>query len=561
MATTLSQFYSDKGQALPSVSQRGSLAAQAGIQGYTGSAAQNNQLLNFMQTSGTGQTGTQNLQSIQPPTIPAGVALGNTQASQMPQAPQGTSATELGGASAGYLAMPTINSLNQLGAATQTANQNAQTAQNDYMSQFTGLLNQMQNRPGELEQQYQIQQLSQDAMKAKANYDSVELAYRRKKESAMNNTNLTKEQASNVISDIERKEASQKADIAIDYNLKQGLLSNAKELMNKQLELELEPMKLKVDFYKDNRDRFDKILDKTEMRQYDYIQKKEERAYQAAKESANRKFSLIEKAIDSGIYTTDMKNMSYDQIAERLGSAVAQSGDFAATLDTTASLEPATLQKSTKQQLAQLIATGDYKGAITRIQNSVSKGLTGENKTNFDSKRTALPAIDNLAKKLEAYSAAGGDTGILKGNVEDISAKLGKVNDPAFKQLATDLKISLQAYRQNVSGAAFSPQEAKEYASVNPTGNKSLNLNLSIINGMRDNFERQVTGTVDAVVGDGAKYIREYASYQGLPKEDAIVKYTNDNPDKRQLINEMMNVPGATIDMITLTLGIDKLIK
>jgi len=78
---------------------------------------------------------------------------------------------------------------------------------------------------------------------------------------------------------------------------------------------------------------------------------------------------------------------------------------------------------------------------------------------------------------------------------------------------------------------------------------------------MRDNFERQVTGTVDAVVGDGAKYIREYASYQGLPKEDAIVKYTNDNPDKRQLINEMMNVPGATIDMIALTLGIDKLIK
>ncbi len=309
MATTLSQFYSDKGQALQSVSQRGSLAAQAGIQGYTGSAAQNNQLLNFMQTSGTGQTGTQNLQSIQPPTIPAATALGNTQPTQLPQTPQGTSATELSGASAGYLTMPTINSLNQLGAATQTANQNAQTAQNDYMSQFTGLLNQMQNRPGELEQQYQIQKLSQDAMKAKANYDSVELAYRRKKESAMNNTNLTKEQASNVISDIERKEASQKADIAIDYNLKQGLLSNAKELMNKQLELELEPMKLKVDFYKDNRDRFDKILDKTEMRQYDYIQKKEERAYQAAKESANRLNDLKMQAIKDGLPYDQVKNI------------------------------------------------------------------------------------------------------------------------------------------------------------------------------------------------------------------------------------------------------------
>lgn len=358
MATTLSQFYSDKGQALLSVSQRGSLAAQAGIQGYTGSAAQNNQLLNFMQTSGTGQTGTQGLQSIQPPVIPAATALGNTQPTQLPQTPQGTSATELSGASAGYLTMPTINSLNQLGAATQTANQNAQTAQNDYMSQFTGLLNQMQNRPGELEQQYQIQKLSQDAMKAKANYDSVELAYRRKKESAMNDASLTSDQKSAVISDVERKEASQKADIAIDYNLKAGLLSNAKELMDKQLQLELEPMKLKVDFYKDNRDRFDKILDKTEMRQYDYIQKKEERAYQAAKESANRIASLQMKAVENGV--------SWDQ-AKNIKSI----GDYAKLgIDVSTVLNPKVLTTPDYKTISALSpavkAIQDYKDAVAK---------------------------------------------------------------------------------------------------------------------------------------------------------------------------------------------------
>lgn len=358
MATTLSQFYSDKGQALPSVSQRGSLAAQAGIQGYTGSAAQNNQLLNLMQTSGTGQTGTQGLQSIQPPVIPASTALGNTQPTQLPQAPQGTSATELSGASAGYLTMPTINNLNQLGSATQAANQNAQTAQNDYMSQFTGLLNQMQNRPGELEKQYQIQQLSQDAMKAKANYDSVELAYRRKKESAMNDASLTSDQKSAVISDVERKEASQKADIAIDYNLKAGLLSNAKELMDKQLQLELEPMKLKVDFYKDNRDRFDKILDKTEMRQYDYIQKKEERAYQAAKESANRIASLQMKAVENGV--------SWDQ-AKNIKSI----GDYAKLgIDVSTVLNPKVLTTPDYKTISALSpavkAIQDYKDAVAK---------------------------------------------------------------------------------------------------------------------------------------------------------------------------------------------------
>lgn len=313
MATTLSQFYSDKGQALPSVSQRGSLAAQAGIQGYSGTAAQNNQLLNFMQTSGTGQTGTQNLQSIQPPVIPAATALGNTKPTDLPTTPQGTKATELSAATSGYFAQPVLDAQRNIGTQLNESNKvaqtNADTAANDYTKQFLETLTQRQNLPGVLEKQYGLQQLTADLIKSKANYDSVELAYRRKKENLMNDASLTSDQKSAVISDIERKEASQKADIAIDYNLKAGLVSNAKELIQKQQEMELETGKMKLDFYKDNRDRFDKILDKTEMRQYDYIQKKEERAYQAAKESADRIASLQMKAVENGASWDEAKNI------------------------------------------------------------------------------------------------------------------------------------------------------------------------------------------------------------------------------------------------------------
>lgn len=263
----------------------------------------------------------------QPPTIPAGVGLGNVKATGLPNTTNGTAASGLSGASAGYMAMPALSSAKSMGSqltsANNVANQNAQQGQQDYQSQVLGLINQMQNRPGELEQQYGIQQLSADALKAKANYDSVELGYRRQKEATMIDGALSADQKQARIGEIERKEASQKADIAIDYNLKAGLLSNAKELMQKQIALELEPMKLKVDYYKDNRDRFDKILDKTEMRQYDYIQKKEERAYQAAQKAADRKANLIEKAIDNGTYTSDMKNMSFDQIAEKIGAGTA----------------------------------------------------------------------------------------------------------------------------------------------------------------------------------------------------------------------------------------------
>jgi len=263
----------------------------------------------------------------QPPVISAGVGLGSVKQIDLPNTQTGTGASTLSGASAGYLAMPALNGVQnigkQLSQANQVATQNANQGAVDYTTQFTNLLNQMQNRPGELEQQYGIQKLSADALGAKANYDSVELAYRRQKEATMTDGALSADQKQARIGEIERKEASQKADIAIDYNLKAGLLSNAKELMQKQLSLELEPLKMKADFYKDNRDRFDKILDKTEMRQYDYVQKQEERKYQAAQKAADRKASLIEKAIDNGVYSADMKNMSFDQIAEKIGAGTA----------------------------------------------------------------------------------------------------------------------------------------------------------------------------------------------------------------------------------------------
>jgi hypothetical protein len=60
-----------------------------------------------------------------------------------------------------------------------------------------------------------------------------------------------------------------------------------------------------------------------------------------------------------------------------------------------------------------------------------------------------------------------------------------------------------------MTGAAFSPAESKDYASVNPTLGKSLNLNLSVIDGALNQLENRITSTVDARV-PSAKYIYDY---------------------------------------------------
>ena len=53
MATNLSQYYKQKGLALPSINERKTIAAKAGISNYSGSIGQNAQLLDFL----TGQVG------------------------------------------------------------------------------------------------------------------------------------------------------------------------------------------------------------------------------------------------------------------------------------------------------------------------------------------------------------------------------------------------------------------------------------------------------------------------------------------------------------------------
>ena len=68
MAKTLYEYYTGKGQALPSVAARAPLAAQYGIQNYTGTAEQNNLLLSKLEATG----GATNIPGATPPPVAGG---------------------------------------------------------------------------------------------------------------------------------------------------------------------------------------------------------------------------------------------------------------------------------------------------------------------------------------------------------------------------------------------------------------------------------------------------------------------------------------------------------
>jgi len=104
-----------------------------------------------------------------------------------------------------------------------------------------------------------------------------------------------------------------------------------------------------------------------------------------------------------------------------------------------------------------------------------------------------------LKDAVQEYANSGGDMGLLTGTEESIKRKLG-IDSGKATVLAVTLWREFQTYRVNMTGAAFGAGESRDYAAVNPTLGKSLNLNLSVIDGAIRQLENRVTSTINTKV-------------------------------------------------------------
>ena len=235
--------------------------------------------------------------------------------------------------------------------------------------------------------------------------------------------------------------------------------------------------------------------------------------------------------------------------------------NFAATIDLVANMEPTVAgKKAVKAQLQNLIANGDYATAYSQITNSVENSLTGESKKKFADARTDYQVMGGLRDAVQAYADAGGNMGLLKGSAEEISRKLGQVTDPKLTKIAVELQREFQTYRNQMTGAAFGVNESKDYASVNPTASKNLNLNLAIIDGARNQLKNRIETTINSRV-PSAKYILDYSNMSEINPKNLINNFIKNNPQQANIIAKMYEIPGATDQDIYDYLKANNLIK
>lgn len=387
------------------------------------------------------------------------------------------------------------------------------------------------------EEQAGISQKTQELTNITNEYNTKALEYRRMEEAVMKEGTLTDVQKNARLREISRVKNTELADIGIRQAVAQNNLKTAQDLVDRKIDLEYGDLKdiigFQTQFLEMNREDLSKAeqnalnLRITEnQRKYDEGLKIGEFAKSVAANGAdaatitrvtNAK-TMAEAIQAAGSFAGDVTERLYKQeqlnnarlqgqkLAQEIEAGKPLTGEFAGVINSAAGLVPATKRSTTKSNIASAIASENYTTAYAEIANAVSDGLTGTNKTTFDDARTDINVMMGMRNAIKEYTDAGGDIGFLKGTADQIAKKFGQLAvDPKFATLGTQLQREFQMYRLGMTGAAFSPEESREYAMVNPRTNATLDLNLATIDGALNQLTNRVVSTVNARIPEAQK--------------------------------------------------------
>lgn len=303
MANNLYDYYTSQGQALPSVQQRQSIAQQAGISGYNGTAGQNTQLLNFLQNQATPTTMPIN------PVISTNALMGNGVQPQMPSVnPAMNPASFVAGLTPITPITQTAVNPAAPGALQQTTGQvGTLEGQRGMLTQrLAQAQNQLLGKGGEqlrLEAVANIPQSVKDINALNEQIVQKKAAFDQAQENFRSGQVGTQELSTGKIAQVQRNAAVQLGGLSALLMAKQGSLDSAKAEIDRTLALEFDPIKQEIENTKTFLELNNQDLSRAESRQATAL-----------------KIQLDRQAADLD-YFRSIKKMTYDNLLKNGGSS------------------------------------------------------------------------------------------------------------------------------------------------------------------------------------------------------------------------------------------------
>lgn len=167
-----------------------------------------------------------------------------------------------------------------------------------------------------------------------------------------------------------------------------------------------------------------------------------------------------------------------------------------------------------------LYSEGSVPEAKEQIKRLARKQAGTEEERSINGKERTVKLIDEIQDDLDTLEANGINTNIFTGSVENINSRIGKVNNPAMRQIATKIAVAVQNYRRSMSGVAFSVPESEEYKKIFPSISKTANFNKSNVDALRDVIGGDLDTFYSLSMGQ--------QTYDSLFKEDQIPEFQSE---------------------------------
>lgn len=158
-------------------------------------------------------------------------------------------------------------------------------------------------------------------------------------------------------------------------------------------------------------------------------------------------------------------------------------------------------RKSATATLNQYIASGDAEGAKQFIMSTAISALPAEQQNKAFGRLQAIDSLNSIKGLLQQYQSKGGRTDVLTGTQEQIAQKLGNTSNAELAGIGNQIALAMAAYRNAVSGAAFTESEAKFYENIFPSTKNVGTLNNAKIDSLLSSFNLNQKTTLQTVLG------------------------------------------------------------
>ncbi len=217
------------------------------------------------------------------------------------------------------------------------------------------------------------------------------------------------------------------------------------------------------------------------------------------------------------IYEEMRNGKTIDEIEDsvRYGS---QSKEFTGTLRNAAQSvlinTPEVVAQKAMDYIDDLNSKGNTEGAKTQLKRLARTQAGTELSNRIVGEERTIKLLDEIQGDLNNLEAMGVNTNIFTGTAEQIASKVGTVNNPEARKIATKINTAMQQYRRSMTGVAFSANETKEYATMFPGIGRTANFNTANINALKEVFGGDIDNFYSMSMGDN-EYQTLFKSGQG----------------------------------------------